>query len=91
MDKLFLKEQAEASTKKLGAIKITNPEAALAILQSLRAILLQQKIALEQERKDQEHNKSVSASFMDASNNSSQNLSGTSFMSTTTFAPQEEG
>ena len=65
-------------------MKLSNPEAALKILESLRAVLLKRKMDLEEERKDQEHNKSVSASYMDSSNTSQSNLSGVSFMSVTT-------
>ena len=53
----------------------------------MRAILLKRKMDLEQDRKDQEHNKSVTVSYMDASGNTSQsNLSAASFMSATTNA-----
>ena len=71
-------------------MKISNPTASLNILESLRALLLGKKAGLEQERKDQEANKSVTVSYMDSSN-TSQNQTAASFMSATTNATKEEG
>jgi hypothetical protein len=63
-------------------VKVSNPTVALDILQSLRALLLRKKLALDEARKDQEHNKSVSASCIDSS--ASQDVTQGSFMSAAT-------
>ena len=72
-------------------MKITNPKTALDILQTIRATLLKKKVNLEEQRRDQEHNKSVSTSYMETSQagNSSQNMSAVSFISATTNEGQE--
>jgi hypothetical protein len=88
-DKLFLKEQEGKDTKYLAKVKVREPNDVLNVLQALRANLLKKKLALEQDRMDQEHkdkDKSVSASCLDASNTSQSqnNLSSASFISAAT-------
>lgn len=85
-DRIFVKENEGNNSKKLASLKIKDPEAALGLLQSMRALLLVKKLELEQVRKDQEHNKSATVSQLDASNTSQQNLSGVSFISATSNA-----
>ena len=89
-EKIFIRQQEGNNAQKLATVKVNDPIAALNILESLRAVLLKKKMDMEQNRKDQEHNKSVTASCMDSSN-TSQNISSASFMSgTTTSANKQE-
>jgi hypothetical protein len=89
-DKIFLRDHKESTAKTLSGIKISSPETALNILESLRAVLLKKKVDLEDDRRNQEHNKSVAASYMDSSSNTSQNVSAASFISATTNATKED-
>lgn len=50
---------------------------------------MKKKMDMEQDRKDQEHNISATASYMDSSS-TSQNISSASFMSATTDVTQVE-
>ena len=79
-EKMFIREQSGNTSQHLATVKVKDPVVALNILESLRAVLLRKKMDMEQDRKDQEHNKSVTASCLDSSN-TSQNISSASFIS----------
>ena len=92
-DRIFVKEHQHDTAKSLKGTKISNPDVALDILEALRATLLKKKMALQEDRNEQEHNKSVTASYMDASNTSqgSQgNMTAASFMSATTVGTKQD-
>lgn len=49
-DRLFIKEMQAKTAKTLSNIKVTDPATAMNILTALRALLLKQKLNLEQQR-----------------------------------------
>ena len=76
---MFLQGKTHLTPAYLGQIKVRNPKVACEMIEEIRTLMLKKKLKFEEQREEQQHNKSVSMSF--ASESGSQNVSQNSMLS----------
>ena len=76
---MFLQSKSHLTPSYLAQIKIRNPKIACEMVEEIRILMMKKKLKFEEQREEQEHNKSVPMSF--ASESGSQNVSQNSMLS----------